>query len=315
MKKLSLSLVVILFMISLFTGVGDVTLSGLIKGNEDQWLLFFQTRFPRSISLTLAGSMISVCGLVTQKVLRNPFVSTSSIGMMDSARLGILLVMLFLPNSPVWQRSLAAFIFSYLGVLMFLFLTQILPKNNLFIIPLTGMMFGNIIGAVANFFGYQFQLVQNMSSWLQGNFSTVMQKDYLLIYLTIPVCIIIFFLLHHIMVLSLGDDLAQNLGVNVKLMTFIVLGLVALGSSTVLILVGSLPFLGIIVPNIVTWYLGDHLKDSLAFTGIVGAGSLLICDILARIIIFPYELPVSVVLGVLGGIIFLFLIVRRRKVV
>lgn len=288
-------------------------MNGLMQGIKSQWLLLEETRLPRTVSVILAGSMLSICGLVTQKVLQNRFVSTSSIGMMDSARLGILLVMLFMPNSSIWQRTLVAFVFSYVGVLAFLFLTRLLPKNNPLIIPLTGMMFGNIIGAIANFFGYQFQLVQNMSSWLQGNFATVMKEDYRLIYLTIPVFIIIFLLLQQIMVLSLGDDLAQNLGVNVKQMQFVVLGLVALGSSVVLIMVGSVPFLGIVVPNLVTWYFGDHLHYSLAFTGIWGANFLLICDLLARNVIAPYELPVSVVVGVIGGIIFLLLIMRRRK--
>ncbi|MFC0360472.1 iron chelate uptake ABC transporter family permease subunit [Enterococcus canintestini] len=313
MKKLGIFLLVILFFLSIFSGVGEMSLTGLLQGTKSQWLLMEETRLPRSVSIILAGSMLSICGLVMQKVLQNRFVSTSSIGMMDSARLGILLVMLFMPNSSIWQRSLVAFIFSYAGVLAFLFLTRLLPKNNPLIVPLTGMMFGNIIGAVANFFGYQFQLVQNMSSWLQGNFATVMKEDYRLIYLTIPVFMIIFLLLQQIMVLSLGDDLAQNLGVNVKGMQFVILGLVALGSSVVLIMVGSVPFLGIVVPNLVTWYFGDHLNHSLAFAGIWGANFLLICDLLARNLIRPYELPVSVVVGVIGGIIFLLLIVRRRN--
>lgn len=312
-KKLGIFLLVILFFLSIFSGVGEMSLTGLLQGTKSQWLLMEETRLPRSVSIILAGSMLSICGLVMQKVLQNRFVSTSSIGMMDSARLGILLVMLFMPNSSIWQRSLVAFIFSYAGVLAFLFLTRLLPKNNPLIVPLTGMMFGNIIGAVANFFGYQFQLVQNMSSWLQGNFATVMKEDYRLIYLTIPIFMIIFLLLQQIMVLSLGDDLAQNLGVNVKGMQFVILGLVALGSSVVLIMVGSVPFLGIVVPNLVTWYFGDHLNHSLAFAGIWGANFLLICDLLARNLIRPYELPVSVVVGVIGGIIFLLLIVRRRN--
>ncbi|MCU7358102.1 ABC transporter permease [Enterococcus dispar] len=313
MKKTGIFLLVILCFLSIFSGVGEMSMNGLMQGIKSQWLLLEETRLPRTVSVILAGSMLSICGLVTQKVLQNRFVSTSSIGMMDSARLGILLVMLFMPNSSIWQRTLVAFVFSYVGVLAFLFLTRLLPKNNPLIIPLTGMMFGNIIGAIANFFGYQFQLVQNMSSWLQGNFATVMKEDYRLIYLTIPVFIIIFLLLQQIMVLSLGDDLAQNLGVNVKQMQFVVLGLVALGSSVVLIMVGSVPFLGIVVPNLVTWYFGDHLHHSLAFTGIWGANFLLICDLLARNVIAPYELPVSVVVGVIGGIIFLLLIMRRRK--
>lgn len=173
------------------------------------------------------------------------------------------------------------------------------------------MMFGNIVGAIASFFGYQFQLVQNMSSWLQGNFATVMKADHQLIYLTVPVFLLLFVLLHRIMVLSLGDDLAQNFGLDVNRMQFLVLALVALGSTAVLIMVGSVPFLGIVVPNLINLRYGDHLKHSFLLTGVAGSCLLLSCDILARVIIPPYEVPVSVVMGIVGGLLFLMLLLRR----
>lgn len=311
MKKYWLLLLVILSVISILVGAGKMDIAGLIAGEANQRLLLVETRLPRTISLILAGGMLAVCGLVIQKVMQNRFVSTNSIGMVDASRLGILLVMLFLPNASLWLRSLAAFVFSYIGVLLFLALTKILPKRNPLILPLAGVMFGNVVGSAASFFGYQFQLVQNMSSWLQGNFATVMKADHQLIYLTIPVFILLFALMHRIMVLSLGDDLAQNFGVDVNKLQFLVLALVALGSTAVLIMVGSVPFLGIVVPNLINLRYGDHLKNSLLLTGVAGSCLLLVCDILSRVVIAPYEVPVSVVVGVLGGVIFLSLLMRR----
>ena len=195
MKKSYLFLLLlILTIISLFVGVHGVSITGLLEGDEIERMLFIKTRFPRTISLILAGGMLSVGGKIMQHLMQNKFVSEGTIGMMDSARLGILIVMIFLPNSSILTRSFAAFVFAYVGVLLFLSLSKVLPKGDPMILPLTGVMFGNIIGAIATFLAYQFQVVQNISSWLQGNFATVMEGSYELIYVTIPV----FILLYHI---------------------------------------------------------------------------------------------------------------------
>ncbi|MFC4709667.1 ABC transporter permease [Enterococcus eurekensis] len=305
-------LLFVLTIISLFVGVHSVSLAGLLTGDKVQQMLFLKTRIPRTVSLILAGGMISVSGKIMQHLMQNKFVSAGTIGMMDSAQFGILLVMLFFPNSSILGRSTAAFIFSYIGVLLFLNLSKILPKGDPMILPLTGVMFGNIIGAIATFFAYQFQLVQNVSSWLQGNFATVMQGEYELIYLTIPVFIILYFLGYQITIAGLGSELATNLGLNHQRLQWIVFALVALGSSSVLIMVGNIPFLGVVVPNLVSLFFGDHLKNTMGLTAILGSIFLIICDILARVIIAPYEIPVSVVVGVIGGALFLLLLTRRK---
>ena len=276
-------------------------------------MLFIKTRFPRTISLILAGGMLSVGGKIMQHLMQNKFVSEGTIGMMDSARLGILIVMIFLPNSSILTRSFAAFVFAYVGVLLFLSLSKVLPKGDPMILPLTGVMFGNIIGAIATFLAYQFQVVQNVSSWLQGNFATVMEGSYELIYVTIPVFILLYFLGYQITIAGLGSELSTNLGLNHQRLQWIVFALVALGSSSVLLMVGAIPFLGVVVPNLVSLFYGDHFKNTMGLTAIFGAIFLLVCDIIARVLIAPYEIPVSVVVGVIGGALFLFLLMRRRQ--
>lgn len=311
-KRYLFLLLLVLTGISLFVGVHSVSIQGLLSGDEVQRMLFLKTRVPRTVSLILAGGMLSVGGKIMQHLMQNKFVSEGTIGMMDSARLGILFVMIFLPNSSILTRSMAAFLFAYVGVLLFLSLSKILPKGDPMILPLTGVMFGNIIGAVATFLAYQFQLVQNVSSWLQGNFSTVMEGSYELIYLTIPVFILLYFLGYQITIAGLGSELSTNLGLNHERLQWIVFALVALGSSSVLIMVGNIPFLGVVVPNLVSLFYGDHLKSTMGLTAIFGGIFLLFCDILARVLIAPYEIPVSVVVGILGGALFLYLLMRRR---
>ena len=314
MRKVLFGLVLIaLIVLSLFVGVHSVSLRGVLVGDELQRLLLVKTRIPRTISLVLAGGMLSLSGKIMQHLMQNKFVSAGTIGMTDSARLGILFVMLFIPNGSILTRSLVAFIFSYLGVLLFLSLSRVLPKGDPMILPLTGVMFGNIIGSLATFLAYQNQLVQNLSAWLQGNFATVMAGSYELIYITIPVFFLLYLLGYQITVAGLGEEHATNLGLNYQKLQWIVFALVALGSSLVLIMVGSIPFLGVVVPNLVSLYYGDHLKNTVGLTVVSGSIFLLICDILARIIIAPYEIPVSVVVGVIGGILFLFILTRRKR--
>ena len=314
MKKSYLFLLLlILTIISLFVGVHGVSITGLLEGDEIERMLFIKTRFPRTISLILAGGMLSVGGKIMQHLMQNKFVSEGTIGMMDSARLGILIVMIFLPNSSILTRSFAAFVFAYVGVLLFLSLSKVLPKGDPMILPLTGVMFGNIIGAIATFLAYQFQVVQNVSSWLQGNFATVMEWSYELIYVTIPVFILLYFLGYQITIAGLGSELSTNLGLNHQRLQWIVFALVALGSSSVLLMVGAIPFLGVVVPNLVSLFYGDHFKNTMGLTAIFGAIFLLVCDIIARVLIAPYEIPVSVVVGVIGGALFLFLLMRRRQ--
>lgn len=313
MKKISLFiLLLLLVVISLVVGIKEIPLTDLFHLDAQQQLVLVTTRLPRTISLVIAGSTISISGLIMQHLTQNRFVSPSTAGTMDSARLGMLVVMIFFPSAPLLFRSFVAFLFAFGGTLLFLYLTRFLPAKNQIMIPLIGVMFGNIIGSIATFFAYQFQLVQNMSSWLQGNFATVMKGNYELLYLTIPLLLITYLFAYQFTVVGMGEDMATNLGIHYHRIQLIGLGIVALASAVVLIMVGSIPFLGVIVPNLVSMRYGDHMKNTLFITAIGGSLFLLVCDILARVVIAPYELPVSVVVGILGSFIFIALLLRRK---
>ncbi len=312
MKKLVAIIgLLLLSFLSLIIGTKDLSLNELFHSDPTQWFVLVQTRIPRTVSLLLAGAMISIGGRVIQHLFQNRFVSANTIGMMDSARLGMLAVMLFLPNASIFLRTSVAFLFAYAGVLIFLTLTRFLPRGNTLILPLTGIMFGNVIGAIASFFAYQYQLVQNVTSWLQGNFSMVIKGQYELIYLTLPVLVLVYLLGYQITVAGLGEETASSFGLAYQRLVWLVLALVALGNTAVLLLVGSVPFLGIVVPNLVALYFGDHVKHTLWITAIIGSSLLMICDLLARLVITPYELPVSVVVGLVCGSLFLFLLFKK----
>lgn len=306
-------LLVILSICSLFIGVSRVEFMEIIRFEGQSMQLLLATRFPRTICLVLVGATSSICGLIMQHLTQNKFVSPTTAGTMDSARLGILVVMLFLPNASLWIRSATAFLFAFAGTLLFLSFARFFPQKNQLMLPLIGVMLGNIIGSAATFFAYQFQLVQNMSSWLQGNFATVMRGNYELLYVTIPFLLILSFFAYQFTIVGLGESFAVNLGMNYRNMQLLGIGLVSLASAITLIMVGTIPFLGVIIPNITAKLYGDQVHKTLGITAIFGSIFLLICDMIARLVIFPYEIPVSVIVGIIGGLIFLYLLVRGRK--
>lgn len=313
MKKRYLFIALIILSIcSIFIGVKDVTPLDLFDLSNEQVQVLAVSRFPRLISIIIAGMSMSICGLIMQQLSRNKFVSPTTAGTLDSARLGILVsLMLFTSASPL-VKMLVAFLFALLGTFIFMKILEKVKYKDAVFIPLVGLMFGNIISSVTTFFAYKNDLIQNMSSWLQGNFSMIIQGRYELLYISIPVVIIAYLFANKFTIAGMGEEFSINLGLHHKQIVNIGLVIVALVTSIVVLTVGVIPFLGLIIPNIVTMYQGDHLKKSLPHTALLGAVFVLACDILGRIIIYPYEIPIGVTVGVIGSGIFLYLIMRRK---
>lgn len=312
-KTIPIGLLIFFSVLSLFVGVQSISITHLFQFSDLEQLVFWNTRVPRTASLIIAGATSSVCGLIMQHLTQNKFVSPTTAGTMDSARLGMLIAMLFFPASSILTRSFIAFIFAFLGTYLFIQLIKKIPGKNQIMIPLVGVMFGNIIGSVVTFFAYQFQLIQNMTSWLQGNFATVTKGDYELIYVSVPILIICYFFAYKFTIVGMGEDIAVNVGLNYERTQMLGLLLVAVASSVTLVTIGGLPFLGVIIPNIVSQFYGDQMKQTLWITAVSGSLFLVMCDILSRVIRQPYEVPVSLIVGVIGSIIFIVLLVKGAK--
>jgi len=152
-----------------------------------------------------------------------------------------------------------------------------------------------------------------MSTWLIGDFSKVLQGNYELIYISLPLVVITYLYANKLTALGLGEEMAKNLGINYHSMVFIGLVCVSLTVSAITITAGVIPFLGLIVPNIVSLYVGDNLKKSLPYTAILGAILLLVCDIISRLIIYPYEVPIGLTISIIGGISFLIFISKKIR--
>ena len=206
-----------------------------------------------------------------------------------------------------------AFIFSLIGTFIFMMILKKVKVKNTIFIPLVGIMVGNVIGSITDFFAFKFNLIQNMGSFLQGNFSSILKGNYEILYLSIPMVILAFLYVHKFTLVGMGEEMSTNLGLNYKRVTNIGVKIVSLVSALVVITVGTIPFIGLIIPNIVSIFLGDNLSKNMPIVALLGSIFLLICDIISRILIFPYEIPIDLTVGVIGGIIFLYLIFRRNK--
>lgn len=285
----------------------------LINGGETEVLVFMLSRIPRLISILITGMALSISGLIMQQITRNKFVSPSTAATMDSAKFGILVSMIFLPGLPVIGKMGIAFVFALGGTFLFMFILRKVKVKNVIVIPLVGIMLGNLIDSITTFVSYRFDLIQNINAWLQGSFSMVTKGRYEIIFLAIPLGIIAYLFANKFTIAGMGEDFAKNLGLNYQLIVNIGLAIVALISSAVLVTIGSVPFVGLIVPNIVSMIRGDNLKNSLGTTALLGAVFLLFCDILGRVLIYPYEISISLTVGVLGSIVFLYLIFKGVK--
>lgn len=306
-------LLILLSVISLFLGVSSVTMRGLFNLEDSQWQIFLDSRVPRLVSILIAGASLSICGLVMQQLSRNRFVSPTTAGTMDSARLGILLAILFFPGASMLLKTAIAVLVSFIGALLFMSILSRLKFKDTIFVPLVGMMFGNVISSITAFIAYQQDLLQNLSGWLQGDFSLVMSGRYELLYFSLPMLIISYLFAQRFSIVGMGKDFATNLGLNYNQVLYIGLLIVSTVSSIIIVSVGVIPFLGLIIPNLVTLYLGDNLKKILSHTALLGAVFVLFCDILGRCLIYPYEISINAVVGVMGSGIFLYFLLKRYR--
>jgi iron complex transport system permease protein len=299
--------VIILAIISLITGVYD------ILGQEDGRAMFFITRVPRTASLMLTGAAMSMSGLVMQLVTQNRMVESTTTGTIEWAGLGLMFVYLIFPAPSLLLRMTGAIIFSFLGTMtFFLFLRRVRLRSSL-IVPIIGMMLGAVVSAVSTFLGLLFKMTQNIESWFVGSFAQIQIGRYEYLWAIVIVTVLIFIYADRLTLAGLGEDIATSLGANYNRIVLLGTALISLTVGIVSAVIGNLPFLGLIVPNIVSMYRGDDLRSNLPWVCVLGMGTIMLCDIISRTIIMPFEVPVSLILGTLGAIVFIGILLRQRR--
>lgn len=303
----------ILSILSLFIGVIDLDTLSLLSGDVWQLRIFIISRLPRLLALLCTGIGMSVAGLIMQQLCMNKFVSPTTGATISSAQFGILLALLFMPDSTLWGRALFAFAAAVAGTWGFVWFIQRIQFKDVVMVPLVGIMFSNIIGGITNFLAYKFEMTQALSTWLTGHFSLVLKGRYELVYLAVPLVILAFLYANHINIVGMGRDFSKNLGVNYNVILFMGLTIAAMITASVVVVVGAVSYIGLIVPNVVSLFKGDNIRGTLADTALFGALFVLVCDMAGRIVIAPYELPIELIIGIIGSILFIMLLFYRLR--
>lgn len=307
--------VIVFGVASLFIGVSDVSPIAILEGGRDGQAAFLLTvsRIPRTIAAALVGASLGIAGLIMQMLVRNRFVEPGTTGVTEFATLGMLATIVLWPGMPVMGRAAVAAVFGMLGTWVFLQVVKAVPVRQLVLVPLVGIMLGGIVGSVTTFFAYRLDLLQSLGQWSQGSFSSVMQGRYEFIWLAGAMVIVAWFAADRFSVIGMGEEFATNLGLDYRRVVAVGMVIIAIITATVLVTAGMIPFLGLVVPNIVSLIIGDNVRRSIPWVAGLGAAFVLGCDIIARVVRFPYEIPLSVIVGVIGAVLFLWLLLRKRS--
>lgn len=307
------ALLMVLSVGSLFVGVIDTDPAILLSGDPDVARVFLLSRVPRLFAILCTGTGLSVAGLIMQQLCMNKFVSPSTGATISSAQFGILLAIVFFPRASLWGRAFFAFAAAILGTWIFVWFIRQVAFREAVLVPLVGIMFGNVIGGITNFIAYKYEVTQALSTWLVGHFSMVLRGRYEIVYMTVPLVILAFLFANHFNIVGMGQDFSKNLGVPYNLVLFTGITIAAMLTASVIVVVGSVSYVGLIVPNIVAMFKGDKIRGTLTDTALFGAVFVLVCDMIGRVVIMPYELPIELIIGIIGSVLFIGLLLYRLK--
>ncbi|MCD8213821.1 MAG: iron chelate uptake ABC transporter family permease subunit, partial [Campylobacter sp.] len=297
-------ILLVLSVVSLFVGVLDMDIKSIFNGDIKQLETLFISRLPRLLAIICAGVGLSTAGLLMQQLCMNKFVSPTTGGTIASAQLGILLALVFMPHSSIYARAIFAFFTAMAGTWIYVAFIQTIKFKDTVMVAIVGIMFSYVIGGVTSFLAFKFDLVQTLSTWLTGSFSLVLRGRYEIVYLTIPLFILAFAFANYFNIVGLGREFSKNLGVPYNFVLFGGLSIAAMLTASVVVVVGTISYVGLIVPNLISMFKGDRLQGTLADTALFGAIFVLACDLIGRVLIAPYELPIELIAVVLGSAIF-----------
>lgn len=297
-----------LLVLSVFTGVADIT-DTAGGGSQFTWI----TRIPRTVAIVLAAASMAMAGLIMQLMTQNRFVEPTTVGTTEWAGLGLLLTYIVIPTPPLMLRMLIAITFAFIGTLIFFaFLRRVTLKSSL-IVPIVGIMFGAVVSAITTFLAIRFNMLQTLGSWFAGRFTGVEAGRYEPLWIVLVVAIIAVFTADRFTVAGLGKDIATNVGLNYERVVMLGVSLVAIVTGVVSVVIGALPFLGLIVPNLVSMIRGDNMRSNIPWVFLTAIWVVMVCDLIGRVVIMPFEVPVSLVLGVVGSVVFIYMLLRARR--
>lgn len=328
-----LAIVFLFFVVSVFVGSGtlsfkEVFLAIFNKGSETARLIVRRIRFPRVIAALIAGGGLAVSGLVMQTVLKNPLASPTTLGVSNAAVFGANFAIIvvgagafhsthgsWLSISNPYLVSTFSFLSAIIAAGSILLLARI--KNlNASAIVLAGVAVSAIFQAGTTLIQYFASDTQVASAvyWTFGDLGRASYKTDLIMFIVVAVSTLFFFLKRwDFSAMSGGIAYAKTLGVNTRFMTIISLLLASLITSVTVSFLGIIGFVGLTAPQFMKRIVGDDYRYLLPSSFLAGALLLLISDILGRLPIFGTSVPVGVVTSLIGGPVFLAILLRRKK--
>lgn len=300
---------------SLSVGVSEVSWNTLWSDSDDDIVaqVLMYSRVPRTLALMLAGSAMAVAGLLMQMLARNHFVEPSTMGTVESATLGMLMCMLSAPDLPVFAKMAISATTALAGTALFMAILSRIQLRSAWIVPLVGLILAGVIEAATTFFAYQYDMIQSLRAFANGDFSVIVEGRYEMLWLSLGVTALAVIAADRFTVAGLGESFATNLGLNYKALVLQGLVVVAVVTACIVVTAGAIPFVGLIVPNVVRLVMGDNVRRSVWWVAMAGAALTLLCDLFGRLVIAPYEIPVGTVMGVVGSALFLAILLRRRR--
>lgn len=312
-----ISILVLVVIISLSTGELDISIEESIKAIFNKSSTFNNNvinkiRLPRIIVGICVGVVLSVSGLLTSIALKNPLADSGILGIQSGATIGALIAILVLPTMIVYLP-----LFSFMGgIIVFIILIVTTYSKNGFLsknIILTGVAVNafatSITGTISIVYANKFK---NALGWLNGSLSTISVADMKIILIYSLILLIVVIALSPLLkILMLDDNAISNVGHNPNLLRFIFTLLAVLLASISVAFVGVIAFIGIIAPQISRILVGTKLNHVLLTSGLIGAILVVGTDLIQRLMFSPMEVPVGILIGVIGAPMFVVLARRR----
>ncbi|MGF7454012.1 FecCD family ABC transporter permease [Pasteurella bettyae] len=284
-------------------------------GDEIQQNVIFNLRLPRVIAAILIGASMAIAGTTFQGVFRNPLVSPGMLGVSSGACIGAALAIIWSWN--IWGIQIAAFIGGIFAVTLTLAVPQIMKKDSAIILVLAGVIVSGFMGACMGLITYMADPETQLADIVYWQLGSLTKSNYTnLLYLS-PIIIIsgvaLFAMRWRINLLSLGEQEAKLIGVNIKLERNIMIACSTLLTASSVCLSGTIGWIGLIIPHLARMFIGDNNLQTLPIAALIGSIFLLVIDTLARNL-YVQEIPLGILTGLIGAPFFAWILIRQKVV-
>jgi iron complex transport system permease protein len=311
----------IVFILALMIGRYPISISSFLKiisGKSELYpiesSIIVNLRLPRTLIALLAGSALSVAGLVYQETFQNKLVSPDFLGVSSGASVGAALAII-IGVSSIWLSGFA-FIFGIGAMILTITIAKIMKDHSPTILILSGIIVASFMSATLSLLKYLAETETQLATityWLMGSFEYSVMRDVFILAPIVIVCSSILFIIRwRINIIAQGPNEAQTQGLNYKLYRDVIIILATLLTASSVAFAGVIGWVGLIIPHIVRLFVGKNTKHTIPLVLSFGAIFMILTDILSRSFTGA-EIPLSAITGFLGAPIFVFILLKKRR--